>query len=108
MSWARAKVIAARYAASLNLPSKLDGVTVKLTDYESETTHSILKQGSQWGLEFERMVTRAFQRDLIKRGATVEIVTVKLEEYLGWLKSKDLPNTSAHRAQFIVELTSTK
>lgn len=101
MTWQRAKKIAAQYAARLGLPPRLDGVTVKLADYETEATHSILKQGQQWSLEFERMVTRAFGRDLARRGAKVETVQIRLDEFMAWLEKEKLPNTTENRAAFV-------
>jgi hypothetical protein len=108
MTWARAQKIASQYAARLALPAQMGGVIVRLADYEDEVAHRFLKPGEQWSLEFHRMVTRALQRDLQRRGAHVEIVVLKMADYFDYIAKNGLENNTQNRAQFIAWSTNSR
>ncbi|MEO5803587.1 MAG: hypothetical protein ABIR24_08650 [Verrucomicrobiota bacterium] len=96
-----AKSIAQKYLAKLNLPSRLDGATIQLADYKSDSDLKFLKGADEWSLEFHREVNRFFGDALRERGAKVVAVVVTMKDYFSWLAKFDLKNTTENRAQFI-------
>lgn len=110
MTWLSAKAAAAEYLRWLDerfqWPRDLTGATMRLADYETEGDLKFLKGHAEWPLEFHRMVNSAMARDLRKRGATVEIVPLKMTDYFDWLATEKLANTAANRAKFITLKTS--
>lgn len=42
----------------------------------------------------------------LARGRALQIVTVRPDEFLAWLRARDLPNTAATRLKYVVEKAS--
>jgi hypothetical protein len=72
MTWKQARMIAAQHCARLNVPSRLDGVKVQITEYDYE--------GTDLTLADQRMINQAFEREMRKRGARVQFVPVNVDE----------------------------
>jgi hypothetical protein len=106
-SWKQARLVARRHIERLNLPSRLDGCTVQITDYDDEDTLRFLKvEEPEITLQSQRLINQAFAREMRKRGATVVLVPVRMNDYFGWLGRFDLKDEPANRAQFIAWLTA--
>lgn len=105
MTWQTAKSTAEDYLRRLNLPSSLNGITIKLAGYESQDDLWFLKGRNEWPWEFHNMVNRSLARLMRKRGAVVEIVTLSMADYFSWLAKENLANTTANRAAFIAANT---
>lgn len=93
--------------ARLKVPSRLEGVKVLIADYQDEDTLRFLKaEEPELTLQSQRLINQAFAREMRKRGARVQDVPVKIDDYFAWLGKHELNNTPANRAQFIGWLTA--
>jgi hypothetical protein len=53
--------------------------------------------------EWERNALRAL-RDLRRKGQPVQKVNINVDELVSWCKSKGVPVTSKHRAEYVIAL----
>lgn len=105
MTWKSAKHLAGQYLAKMNLPPSLNGVEIRLTDYETDADLKFLKSANEWSLAFHRMVNGAIARELRRKGAKVIMVKIRMSDYFAWLAKQSLDNTTANRALFISEMS---
>lgn len=101
-TWQQAKRDAEKRVAMLPLPpGQLDGLSIVLTDYEDEVTYKFLcGLNNTWALDYHRVVNQAVRRILKKRGATINVFTIRMADYMKWLSDTNQDNTPANRAQF--------
>lgn len=107
MTWKHAKMLAATYAAKLDLPRDLNGASVRIADYDDPETLAFLKGGTL-NVHEQRLVNQAFAREIRKRGGLVTFVPLDLAEFRQWLVENNLPNTTENRAAYIATLTCPK
>lgn len=92
--------------ARLNIPHRLNGVTVQITEYDDAATLKFLKpEEPDLTLQGQQLINQAFAREMRKRGAAVQFVPVKIDDYFGWLGKFDLKDNAGMRAQYISWLT---
>jgi hypothetical protein len=103
VTWKSAKAVADEYLARLNLPPQMRGAKIRLADYETDEDLKFLKGANEWPLEFHRMVSGAMARNLRKRGATVTLVKISMNDYFDWLAKNNFANDAGNRARFISE-----
>jgi hypothetical protein len=106
MTWKKARMIALQHLARLQIPRRLEGITMQITEYDDEDTLRFLKaEEPDLTLESQRMINQAFIREVRKRGARIQSVPVRINDYFAWLAKYDLPNNAGNRAQYISWLT---
>ena len=107
MTWKQARIHALQCTARLNIPDRLEGVTVQITDYDDEDTLRFFKaEEPDLTLQSQRLINQSFAREMRKRGAVIRFVPVDINAAFAWLAKYDLPNTPANRAQYIAWLTA--
>jgi hypothetical protein len=106
MTWKQARIIAAQHAARINLPRRLDGVVVQLTEYDDEDTLRFLKtEEPDITLKSQQLINQAFAREVRKRGGIVAFIPVNISAYFDWLGRFHLADSPANQAQYISWLT---
>lgn len=102
MSWKSAKAAAHFFLGRMNLPEDLRGTRILLSQFPDQSTKDFLRPDDKaWPNEFHGMVNRAIRRELEKRGACVQFVTIELNEFFDWLVAEKKENSPATRAEFI-------
>ncbi len=95
-------MIAAQHCARLNVPRRLDGVIVLISEYDDEQTLRFLKtEEPEITLESQRLINQAFSREMRKRGARIEMVPLNINDYFSWLGRFGLKDNNGMRAQYI-------
>ena len=106
MTWKQARIVAAQHCARINVPRRLDGVTVLITEYNDEDTLRFLKvEEPDITLQSQRMINQAFAREMYKRGARIESIPVSIADYFAWLGKFGIKDGPANRAQYVSWLT---
>ena len=102
MTWKQARIIAAQHAARINLPRRLDGVAVLITEYDDDDTLHFLKvEEPDLTLQSQGLINQAFAREVRKRGARVQFIPVNISDYFAWLVKFAITDSAANRAQYI-------
>jgi hypothetical protein len=91
---------ARNFAAMLNLPARMKpGTMLTLADYPDEETLTFLAPGAT--LEHHRSLIHAVRDELQGRGATVEFLTLHLQDYYSWLSRFNFTDSPLQRAEFV-------
>ena len=107
MKFAEAKRIAQNHIARLNLPKRMGGIVVQITQYDDEDTLRFLKtEEPDITLESQKLLNAAFAEEMSRRGAHVQFVPVNVADYFSWLGRFNIKDGPANRAQFISWLTA--
>ena len=99
MNWKQARLIAIRHIRRLNVPRRMDGATVQITNYDDEVTLRFLKtEEPEITLHSQRMINQAFAREMHKRGAAIQMVPVNVSGYFDWLAKYGMRDGPQNRA----------
>jgi hypothetical protein len=103
MTLKEAQIIAVRHIAQRQLPRRLDGVIVPIPAYTDEAALTFLKpEEPEITMASQRIINRAFAREVRKRGARVVFVPVDASDYFGWLGQFGSTDSPAMRAQYLL------
>ncbi len=104
MSWSSAVAEAERRIKKLPIPPEptpLDGLEVTLINFESDSIAAGMVGGNS--ATFQAMTNRAAVKILKKRGARVNIVTMRMDNVLKW-DGESKPPTLIDRLLFMAEV----